>query len=262
MLLFDALSLYGLIYLGGVLLLFIFIRVFLQLTLLQNLFYCTYLSLGAILGARLFYIVFYSRGYFQDHPGDIFKLYLGGMSFHGAVLGLLTAVALCGRPYRLQLLDLCALTALICLPVGRICNFLNGELYGRLSTFDFGVVFAAAGPQLRYPSQLFEAAAEGPVCALLLWLCRRHGLLKNPGDLAFGFSLFYALLRFVVEFTREPDAQLGLLALNLSLGQWLCLLQALLTLLCRYCCRVYAPAPDSRRSSKIRSSIRAKSSGR
>lgn len=230
MLLFDALSLYGLTYAAGAL-------VFALLALRRitapwpgTLAAVCWCCSGAIIGARLAYVLLYAFDYYSAHPADIFLLYQGGMSFHGALPGLLLSALLFGGRVRFELLDCAALTALIFLPLGRICNFLNGELYGRVTGTDFGLVFAAGGPELRYPSQLFEAAAEGPLTALLLFVLFKGGRLKVPGDCACAFCACYALLRFVIEFTREPDVQLGLLS-GLSLGQWLCLAQLVLTAL-------------------------------
>lgn len=224
MLIFDTVSLYGLTYLLGAVLLFV-INCRLKLSPVLNLYYTTFLCLGAIIGARLGYVLCYALPYYSEHPEEILQLYKGGMSFHGALAGLAAALLICCKGARLKLCDSCAYCALICLPLGRICNFLGGELYGRTTGSAIGMVFAAGGPELRYPSQLFEAAAEGPAIALIIWWLKSRGRAKAEGEPACIFVLSYALLRFFIEFTREPDPQLGLLALNLSLGQWLCLLQ-------------------------------------
>lgn len=230
MLLFDAVSLYGLVYAAGFVLLMVLLRTLIrprQSTALL-LFYSVYLAIGGILGGRLGYVLLYEPSWYLAHPADIPALYKGGMSFHGALCGVVLAACVIARTAarRLQLLDVCAVCAVICLPLGRICNFLNGELAGRVSAFDWGFVFAGYDDRLRYPSQLFEALAEGPLTALAMYLIWKHSRLgRKPGIAACVFGISYALWRFLLEFVREPDATLGLLALGLSMGQWLSLLQ-------------------------------------
>ncbi len=234
MLIFNAFSLYGLVYAAGFVLYCIILRHLLYQGLLWSLCHAVYGAIGAIVGARLVYVCAYAPHYYAAHPLDILKLYQGGMSFHGAVLGLLTALWLL-RGMRLDknfwlACDAAALSALIALPAGRICNFLNGELYGRVTDNFLGVVFLSGGLQPRWPSQLFEATAEGPLLALLLWLIYKSGGLKAPGLCAAAFSTLYGIVRFITEFWREPDVQLGLLPpLSLSLGQYLCIAQSLLS---------------------------------
>ncbi len=232
MLIFNSVSLYGLVYAAG--------AVALCLACIKSralpapwavrLSCASWLCCGAIIGARAGYVIFYGNSYYLSCPWDIIALYKGGMAFHGALAGLGIALLMCPRALRLPLADLCAVCALVFLPLGRICNFVYGELYGRVTSSAIGMVFEGGGPLPRLPVQLFEAAAEGPLLAAVLIILRHFGYLKAPGDTACAFSLGYAILRFFIEFWREPDEQLGLLALSLTMGQHLCLLQALATL--------------------------------
>ena len=230
MLLFDTFSLYGAVYVSGFALFWLLLVLQQRFTPLTALFYAVYGALGAVVGARLTYICLYAPHYYLEHPEAVFKLYQGGMAFHGALAGLLFALWAV-RSFKAdrifwQCLDAAALCALITLPLGRLCNFFNGELYGRVTDSPLGVIFLSADLRPRWPSQLFEAAAEGPLCALALWQLKRRGLLHRPGLIACAFAALYALLRFILEFWREPDAQLGLLGpLQLTMGQYLCALQ-------------------------------------
>ena len=175
--------------------------------------------LGVVLGGRLGYVLFYAPGYFLSHPQDILKVWQGGMSFHGGFLGVLMAAWLFARrrdvPFW-RLMDIAAAATPIGLFLGRIANFINGELWGRATDVPWGVVFPAAGPQPRHPSQLYEAALEGIVLFIVLHVLLRKGALRRPGLLSGVFALGYGLSRFAVEFFREPDRQLGFLY-----GGWL-----------------------------------------
>ena len=173
-----------------------------RFTPLTALFYAVYGALGAVVGARLTYICLYAPHYYLEHPEAVFKLYQGGMAFHGALAGLLFALWAV-RSFKAdrifwQCLDAAALCALITLPLGRLCNFFNGELYGRVTDSPLGVIFLSADLRPRWPSQLFEAAAEGPLCALALWQLKRRGLLHRPGLIACAFAaLCYGAQAFV-----------------------------------------------------------------
>ncbi len=175
--------------------------------------------LGVVLGGRLGYVLFYAPGYFLSHPQDILKVWQGGMSFHGGFLGVLMAAGLFARrrgvPFW-RLMDIAAAATPIGLFLGRIANFINGELWGRTTDVPWGVVFPAAGPQPRHPSQLYEAALEGIVLFIVLHVLLRQGALRRPGLLSGVFALGYGLSRFAIEFFREPDRQLGFLY-----GGWL-----------------------------------------
>lgn len=187
----------------------------------------TWATLGVIAGGRLAYVIFYDPARFAAHPLDIVKLWEGGMAFHGGAAGVALAILLYCRSQGLNSLrvgDYIACAAPIGLFLGRIANFINGELWGRPTGSDWGVIFPGAGAAPRHPSQLYEAALEGvllfAILNALFWgTAARH----RPGLLSGVFLMGYGAVRFGVEFFREPDAQLGLLALGLSMGQLLCL---------------------------------------
>lgn len=183
---------------------------------------------GIILGGRLGYVLFYNFPYFAENPAEIIEIWRGGMSFHGGMLGVIIMFYLFSRKEKisfLRLIDLIAAAAPIGLFFGRLANFINGELYGRVTGSPFGMVFPHGGPEPRHPSQLYEAALEGFLLFLVLFYCARFTkLLENrPGTIGAIFLIGYGLARFTVEFFREPDAQLGFLALGFSMGQWLSL---------------------------------------
>lgn len=185
------------------------------------LFYCV---LGVILGGRIGYVLFYNAPYFIDHPLRIFAVWEGGMSFHGGLLGVVAAVLFFCRRYRyrvLELGDVIVSAAPVGLGLGRIGNFINGELWGRPTDLPWGMVFPAAGPLPRHPSQLYEMTLEGVGLFLLLWLLLR--LKTRTGVPFFSFFLLYGSFRFLVEFVRQPDAQLGYLWGGATMGQLLSL---------------------------------------
>ena len=180
--------------------------------------------LGIILGSRLFYVIVYNPSYYLEHPDQIIALWNGGMSFHGGFLGVTIAAICVARKHHLSFFSLTDPVAL-CIPwilaLGRVANFINGELPGRVSNVPWAVVFPApfdGAP--RHPSQLYEALLEGVVVGTALFIFRKK-LLSSPGAASLAFTAYYAAARFIVEFTREPDPQIGLLA-GLTLGQWLC----------------------------------------
>lgn len=183
--------------------------------------------LGIILGGRLGYVLFYNFQYYIHNISEVLHVWQGGMSFHGGLLGVLVAFALFARRFRLrwlQVMDRLAVAAPIGLFFGRLANFVNGELYGRVTEVPWGMVFPHGGPLPRHPSQLYEAGLEGIVLGLVLWLlATKTKALNYIGIMSGVFVSGYALARFGVEFVREPDSQLGTLALGLSMGQWLCL---------------------------------------
>ncbi|TAE82060.1 MAG: prolipoprotein diacylglyceryl transferase [Alphaproteobacteria bacterium] len=182
--------------------------------------------LGVVLGGRLGYTLFYNLPYYLEHPLDMLKMWNGGMSFHGGTLGVIIAFFVFSRvkkiPY-LGLMDRICCAVPIGLFFGRLANFINGELYGRMTDSEFGMVFPHGGPFLRHPSQLYEAALEGAVLFVILFvLAVRTRALHYPSLLSGVFLLGYGTARFMVEFVREPDEHLGLLNAGLSMGQWLC----------------------------------------
>jgi phosphatidylglycerol---prolipoprotein diacylglyceryl transferase len=181
--------------------------------------------LGVVIGGRLGYVLFYKPGYYAAHPLEIPAVWKGGMSFHGGMLGVFAAIALFARMRGRQFLDVTDLVA-PCVPLGlasgRIGNFINGELPGRLAdpSLPWAMVYPNAGPLPRHPSSLYQFAMEGVLLFILLWIYSRkpRGLGQVSGAFLFGYGVF----RFIAEFFREPDDFLGLLALNMSMGQWLC----------------------------------------
>ncbi len=183
-----------------------------------------YGALGVILGGRLGYVVFYQAGYFVQHPLEIFAVWQGGMSFHGGFLGVLVAMFLFIKKYPqpwLKIMDFVAPLVPIGLGAGRMGNFINGELWGRATTSKFGMVFPQVDNIARHPSQLYEFALEGVVLFCILWWFSRK---QSPvGAISALFLIGYGSFRFIVEYTREPDAYLGLLQLGFSMGQWLSL---------------------------------------
>ncbi|HEX9808574.1 MAG TPA: prolipoprotein diacylglyceryl transferase [Alphaproteobacteria bacterium] len=184
-------------------------------------------TLGVILGGRIGYVLFYQPGYFLDHPLGIFAVWQGGMSFHGGLLGVVCAIVLFCRRRGVAILalgDLISLVAPIGLFLGRLANFVNGELYGRVSDVPWAMVFPGGGPEPRHPSQLYEAMLEGVVLlAILAALARFGGARARPGLITGAFFAGYGTFRVIGEMFREPDPQLGFLVLGTTMGQWLSL---------------------------------------
>ena len=184
-------------------------------------------TLGVVFGGRLGYVLFYKPGYYLQNPLEALALWQGGMSFHGGVLGVLFAVWLFSRKRGYPWIGVCDLVVCsvpIGLCLGRIANFINGELYGRVTDSALGMVFPRGGPLPRHPSQLYEAALEGVVLfAVLLFLAVRPGNFERRGFLSGVFLSGYAVARTVAELFRQPDAHLGYLAAGTTMGQWLSL---------------------------------------
>ena len=179
--------------------------------------------LGVILGGRLGYVLFYKPGYYAAHPLEIFAVWQGGMSFHGGLLGVMGAMALAARRHRVDYLRLMDFVAPLCplgLAAGRMGNFINGELWGRVTDVPWGMVFRGAGDAPRHPSQLYQFALEGvTLFVILYWFSSKP---RPRGLVSALFLIGYGVLRFIAEFAREPDAFLGYLALGMTMGQWLC----------------------------------------
>jgi phosphatidylglycerol---prolipoprotein diacylglyceryl transferase len=182
--------------------------------------------LGVVIGGRLGYVLFYKPGYYAAHPLEALAVWKGGMAFHGGLLGVIAALALFAhlrqRPF-LQVTDLVAPCVPTGLAAGRIGNFINGELWGRAADpgLPWAMVFPQSGSELaRHPSQLYQFALEGLLLFALLWWFSRRA--RPMGVVSAAFLVGYGVLRFVAEFFREPDSFLGLQALNMSRGQWLC----------------------------------------
>ena len=183
-------------------------------------------TLGVVLGGRLGYVIFYKPGYFLYHPQEILFLWQGGMSFHGGLLGVLGAIFFFARKqgvHYFTLADIVGAATPIGLGLGRVANFINGELYGRTTTVPWSMVFPNGGPEPRHPSQLYQAFLEGLLLFLALYILARRGALQRTGLLSGCFMIGYALSRMIAEFFREPDAHLGFILGPITMGQVLSL---------------------------------------
>jgi len=179
---------------------------------------------GVILGGRLGYVLFYKPGYYFAHPLEIFQLWQGGMSFHGGFLGVLVAMWFYAWKRGKRWIDVMDFVAPMCplgLAAGRLGNFINAELWGRPTNVPWAMIFPNVDNVPRHPSQLYEFGLEGIVLFVILWIYALRP--RPPGAVSGLFLLGYGIARFIVEFTREPDSFLGLLAGGLSMGQWLSL---------------------------------------
>ena len=185
-----------------------------------------YVLIGIIAGGRLGYVLFYNAGYFLSHPLDIFKIWQGGMSFHGGLIGVSLAMILLARRQKIPVLAISDRVSMV-LPIGlffgRIANFINGELWGRVTDVPWAMVFPHSDGAPRHPSQLYEAGLEGLVLGLVMLFGYRKGWLAHHGRLTAVMLLGYGASRYVIEFAREPDAQLGVLFGIITMGQILCL---------------------------------------
>lgn len=180
----------------------------------------SYLILGLLLGARLGYIVFYNLPYYFQRPLEIFAVWHGGMSFHGGLIGSVIAGFIFCKSFKVsfwQTSDIIIATAPIGLGLGRLGNFINGELYGRVSDVPWAMVFPSGGPLPRHPSQLYEFFLEGVVLFAILWTAKNR--ITGNGSLTALFILFYGGFRFFIEFFREPDAHLGFIFDLFTTGQ-------------------------------------------
>ena len=180
--------------------------------------------LGVILGGRLGYVLFYKPAYYAAHPLEILAVWQGGMSFHGGLLGVMLTMFIAARRNGVDYLRLMDFVAPLCplgIAAGRLGNFINGELPGRVTDLPWGMVFRGAGDAPRHPSQLYQFALEGVLLFLILWFYSARP--RARGLVSAVFLMGYGALRFIAEFAREPDAFLGYLALGLTMGQWLCL---------------------------------------
>ncbi|HBU05739.1 MAG TPA: prolipoprotein diacylglyceryl transferase [Nitrospiraceae bacterium] len=180
----------------------------------------SFLILGLIIGARLGYILFYNLADYIKNPLEIFAVWRGGMSFHGGLIGCIAAGILFCRRFRLnywQVSDLVVVTAPIGLGLGRLGNFINGELYGRVTNVPWAMVFPSGGPLPRHPSQLYEFLLEGVTLFTILWFIKDRKL--KPGMLSSMFLILYGMFRFLAEFFREPDPQLGFIFVSFTMGQ-------------------------------------------
>ena len=184
----------------------------------ENLYF--YLIIGLMVGARFGYVLFYDLKMYLADPLEILAIWHGGMSFHGGLIGVLIVGILFSWKNKksfLRIADLIIVTAPIGLGLGRIGNFINGELYGRVTQIPCGMIFPKGGPLPRHPSQLYESALEGGVLFLILWLIKDKKL--PTGGLLALFLFLYGVFRFSIEFFREPDAHLGFVLGPFTMGQ-------------------------------------------
>jgi phosphatidylglycerol:prolipoprotein diacylglycerol transferase len=196
------------------------------LTLIDFDDFVIWITLGIILGGRTGYVLFYNLPHFIEQPLQIFQLWNGGMSFHGGVAGCIVAIVAFALKRGIPMLSLSDVNAAVCpigLFLGRVANFINGELWGRPTDVPWAMIFPNGGPLPRHPSQLYEAALEGVVLFVVLGLMVRFGALKRPGVVTGSFALGYGVARVICELFREPDVQLGFLWGGLTMGMLLCI---------------------------------------
>ena len=181
-----------------------------------------YIIIGIIIGGRLGYVLFYNLKYYLENIPEIFMIWNGGMSFHGGLLGVIVATFFFSKKHKINLyifLDLISLSAPIGIFFGRIANFINSELYGKETDVMWSVKFLAIDNVSRHPSQIYEAILEGLILFVLLNYFAKKNFDKKPGVISSLFLIFYSIFRFLAEFYRTPDPQIGYIVFNLSLGQ-------------------------------------------
>ena len=187
-----------------------------------------YLVIGIILGGRIGYIFFYNLEYYTQNFFEIFKIWQGGMSFHGGLLGLIVATIFFSKKAKINFFkftDIISCVAPIGIFLGRIANFINGELYGKITTLPWGVVFPNAGNISRHPSQIYEAILEGVILFLIInYLALKKELIYKSGLVSVYFLIFYSILRIFSEIFREPDKHLGFVFSFFSMGTLLSLI--------------------------------------
>mgnify|MGYP000097034785 CR=1 FL=1 len=184
--------------------------------------YITYIIIGIIIGGRLGYVVFYNFNFYINNILDIFKIWEGGMSFHGGLIGIIIASIFFAKKNNQDFFsytDSVSLVAPIGIFFGRLANFVNSELYGTYSDVPWSVTFIKVDNLSRHPSQLYEAILEGIILFLILMYFRKKNYLTKPGLISGLFLIFYSIFRFFIEFFRVPDEQLGYLIFKLSMGQ-------------------------------------------
>ena len=219
---------YSLAYIFGIILGWVILKKFLdkeqkQVTNLDDLL--SFIILGIILGGRLGYVLFYNLEYYLLNLTEIFMIWKGGMSFHGGLIGVIIATVIYSKKNNFNsfiFLDLISFVAPIGIFFGRVANFINSELYGKISTVPWGVIFLKVDNYTRHPSQLYEASLEGLLLFLILFFLIKKNFLKKRGFISSVFLIFYSTFRFIIEFFREPDVQIGHVIFNLTMGQVLC----------------------------------------
>ncbi|MDC1002913.1 prolipoprotein diacylglyceryl transferase [Candidatus Pelagibacter sp.] len=216
---------YSLAYIAGIIIGWMLCKkIFIQKSDINEKFddYVTYLVIGIIIGGRLGYIIFYNFNYYINNLFDIFKVWEGGMSFHGGLIGIIVASILFSKKNNQDsflYMDLVSLVAPIGIFFGRLANFINSELYGTPTDIPWAVTFIQVDNLSRHPSQLYEAILEGVILFIILMYFKNKDYLKKPGLISGLFLIFYSLFRFFIEFVRVPDEQLGYLIFELSMGQ-------------------------------------------
>ena len=216
---------YSLAYIAGIIIGWMLCKkIFIQKSDINEKFddYVTYLVIGIIIGGRLGYIIFYNFNYYINNFFDIFKVWEGGMSFHGGLIGIIVASILFSKKNNQDsflYMDLVSLVAPIGIFFGRLANFINSELYGTPTDIPWAVTFIQVDNLSRHPSQLYEAILEGVILFIILMYFKNKDYLKKPGLISGLFLIFYSLFRFFIEFVRVPDEQLGYLIFELSMGQ-------------------------------------------
>ncbi len=216
---------YSLAYIAGIIIGWLLCkRILIKNSDIHNKFddYVTYLIIGIIIGGRLGYVVFYNFNFYINNILDILKVWEGGMSFHGGLLGIIIASILFAKKNNQDCflyMDLVSLVAPIGIFFGRLANFINSELYGTPTEVPWSVIFGRVDNLSRHPSQLYEAILEGIILFLILMHFRNKDYLTKPGLISGLFLIYYSIFRFFVEFFRVPDEHLGYLILRLSMGQ-------------------------------------------
>ena len=216
---------YSLAYIIGILLGWLLSkRIFIKDPILKEKFddYITYLIIGIIIGGRLGYVILYNPNYYFNNLIDILKIWQGGMSFHGGLIGIITVSIWFAKKNNQNpfiYLDVVSMVAPIGIFFGRIANFINSELYGMETNLPWAVKFIQIDNLYRHPTQLYEAIFEGLILFLILMYFRKREFLKKPGLISGLFLIFYSIFRFLIEFVRVPDEQLGYIFLNLTMGQ-------------------------------------------
>ena len=216
---------YSLAYITGILLGWVLSKkIFISIPSLKEKFddFITYIILGIIVGGRLGYVIFYNLEYYSNNLTDVFKVWQGGMSFHGGLIGVIAVSIWFSKKNNqdpFSYLDVVSIVAPIGIFFGRIANFINSELYGIETDMPWAVKFIQIDNLYRHPSQLYEAFFEGLILFFILIYFRNKGFMKISGLISSLFLVFYSTFRFVIEFYRVPDEQLGYLFFNLTMGQ-------------------------------------------
>lgn len=224
MLIYNYISFYGLVYVIGFIL-FIFIKhpLVKKYHILYNLYISVFVSISTIVFARLFYTIFYEGSYYINNLSEVYMLYKGGMSIHGGIIGCILGLIFIDKKHFFYNADRACLVATICLPLGRIANFLNGEIYGRVTNESIGFIFLGKDLMYRHAVQLYEGFCVGPLMLLLLYILYKKNKIKREGDIAIFFIYIYFIIRFCLEFFREPDKSIGFILTYFTMGQLLSL---------------------------------------